>query len=270
VVLNVGPVHLERAGSIGRIASAKAELVEALPPSGLAVLNADDPRVASMDRRTAARLITFGLSERADMRASSIESRGLDGFSFNLTSPNGDSRSVECHLPGSHHIYAVLAAIAVALEEGMSLDDTLAAVEGVRMELRLTVRAGHGGATIIDDSYNASPDSMIAALNLLAETPGRHIAVLGHMRELGAAEIEGHVRVGQHAARTSDTLVVVGGDANVIAESAASMGHDDVHRFADPDQAAAFLKGLMAPGDHVLVKASRAVGLEALVEALQE
>lgn len=269
VVLNVGPVHMERAGSIGRIASAKAELVEALPPSGLAVLNADDPRVLAMERRTSARVVTFGLSERASIRASSITSRGLDGFSFQLVLSDGSSRPVECRQPGSHHVYPILAAVAVAIEHGTPIDDVVGTVESLRVDLRLTVRPGYGGATIIDDSYNASPDSMIAALNLLAETPGRHIAVLGQMRELGAAEDDAHVRVGRHAARTSGMLVVVGDEARVIAEAATAAGHPDVQCFSAPDGAAAFIRGILSPGDHVLVKASRAVGLELLVETLQ-
>ena len=270
VVLNVYPVHMERMGSIGRIAAAKAELVESLPPDGLAVLNADDPRVASMVRRTNCRTVTFGLSEQADVRAERITSRGLDGFSFTLTLPDGSSSVIDCHLPGSHHVYAVLAATAVALNEGMTLDEIAVALRSTRMDLRLAPRRGRNGSTLIDDSYNASPASMIAALNLLSETGGRRIAVLGHMRELGAAESEGHIAVGKHSVRTSDILVVVGEDAHLIAESASSAGHLDVRRFDSPEDASAHLRENLEAGDHVLIKASRAVGLEALVEALGE
>jgi UDP-N-acetylmuramoyl-tripeptide--D-alanyl-D-alanine ligase len=268
VVLNVGPVHMERAGSIGRIASAKAELVEALPADGLAVLNADDARVAAMARLAACRTVTFGLSEQAEIRATEIFSRGLDGFSFKLTVPGESPVVVECGLPGKHHVHPVLAAITVAINEGMPLTDVVAAIRDTRIDIRLTVRPGINGATLIDDSYNASPPSMIAALDLLAETQGRSIAILGHMRELGAAETEGHIAVGRHAAETIDVLAVVGADAALIAEEAESAGHRDVRRFGSPNEAADQLRRELRDGDHVLIKASRAVGLESVVEAL--
>jgi UDP-N-acetylmuramoyl-tripeptide--D-alanyl-D-alanine ligase len=270
VVLNIHSVHMERAGSIGRIAAAKAELVESLPPDGLAVLNADDPRVASMARGASCRTITFGLSEQSDVRAEAITSRGLDGFSFTLALPDGSSSLIDCQLPGSHHVYAVLAAAAVALNEGMTLDEIAVALRSARMDLRLTPRRGRNGSTLIDDSYNASPVSMIAALDFLSETGSRRIAVLGHMRELGAAESAGHIAVGNHSVRTSDILVVVGEDAHLIADSASSAGHPDVRRFGSPEDASAHLRENLKAGDHVLIKASRAVGLEALVEALGE
>ncbi len=209
VVTNVYPVHLERARSFGRIVAGKAELVEALPADGLAVLNGDDANVAAMSRRTRARSVLFGQSEQCDVRATDLAGRGLDGFSFTLTSvgqgPSPDSIRIDCPLPGKHHVYAALAAAAVALNDGMSLEEIAAALREARLGLRLTVRPGPNGSTLIDDSYNASPASMIAALDLLAETKGRHVALLGHMRELGAAEADGHEQVGRHAAEHAAT-----------------------------------------------------------------
>jgi len=261
---------MSRVGSIGRITAAKAELVESLPSDGLAVLNADDPRVAAMSRRTSARCVSFGTSESSDYRATDITGRGLDGFSFTLTGPGEAPAKVECALPGKHHVYPVLAAIAVALNEGMPPGDVTTALKSAGIEIRLTSRPAINGATLIDDSYNASPASVIAALDLLSETPGRKIAVLGHMRELGSAEAEGHMTVGTHSVATSDLLVVIGSDASLIADTASASGHLDVRRFSTPEEAASHLKDEIATGDHVLVKASRAVGLETLVEALAQ
>ncbi len=277
VVTNVGPVHLERVRSFGRIVAAKAELVEALPADGLAVLNGDDVRVAAMATRTRARSVLYGLSEQCDVRATDLISRGLDGFSFRLSIPPGARLQphagagdrdiqIDCPLPGKHHVYAALAAAAVAFNDGMSLAEIAEGLRESKLDLRLTVRPGPNGSTIIDDSYNASPASMIAALDLLAETQGRRLALLGHMRELGTAEAEGHVSVGQHAAATCDILIVVGEDACLLADTARSAGHRDVRWLPAPEDAAeALLKELRA-GDVCLIKASRAVGLESVVE----
>lgn len=267
VVTNVGPVHMERVGSFGRIIGGKAELVEALPRDGLAVLNGDDSNVAAMARRTQARSSLYGLSEQCDVRATGVSSRGLDGFSFTLKTPDG-ATSIDCPLPGKHHVYAALAAAAVALNEGMTLDEVASALREVTLDLRLTVRQGPSGSTIIDDSYNASPASMLAALDLLSETPGRHIALLGHMRELGAAELEGHERVGRYAAGKCDALLVVGEDARSLANAAAAAGHTDVRWMDTADEAAELLKSELRDGDHCLIKASRAVGLESVVDNL--
>jgi len=267
VVTNVEPVHLERAGSISRITSGKAELVEALPPHGLAVLNGDDPRVAAMSRRTRARSVLFGLSEQCDIRATEIESRGLAGLSF-VIHAGGQSVRVACRLAGRHHVYAALAAASVAMNDGMSLAEVADALGGVRLELRLTVRPGPNGSTLIDDSYNASPASMLAALDLLSECSGRRVAVLGHMRELGSAESEGHRRVGSYASRRCELLIVVGEDARTLADAALEAGHADVRVVATPKEATAILQRELSAGDHCLIKASRAVGLESVVEAV--
>jgi UDP-N-acetylmuramoyl-tripeptide--D-alanyl-D-alanine ligase len=285
VVTNVSPVHLERVRSFGRIVAAKSELVEALPADGLAILNGDDPRVATMSRRTRARSILYGTSEQCDLRATNITSRGLDGFSFDLAlvaqgpnqtlvaqgpSPEETGRAIRINspLPGKHHVYPALAAAAVALNEGMSLQEIAEALREATLDLRLTIRRGPNGSTIIDDSYNASPASMIAALDLLNETSGRRVALLGHMRELGAAETDGHITVGRRAATTCDVLIVVGEDARVLADSAREAGHSDVRFIATPDEAAALLKKELRTGDVCLVKASRAVGLESVVESV--
>lgn len=268
VVTNVSYVHLERVRSFGRIIAAKAELVEALPVDGLAVLNGDDPNVAAMTRRTRARAVLFGLSEQCGIRATNVIGRGLDGFSFTLHAA-GSEIDIQCPLIGKHHVYPALAATAVALEDGMALDEIAQTLREARLDLRLAVRKGPNGATIIDDSYNASPASMIAALDLLAESSAkRRIAVLGHMRELGTAEAEGHALVGRHAATTCDVLIVSGEDARPLAEAAKSAGHPDVRLAETPDETSGLLHQELREGDVCLVKASRAVGLEAVVEAV--
>ncbi|MEE8370171.1 MAG: UDP-N-acetylmuramoyl-tripeptide--D-alanyl-D-alanine ligase, partial [Dehalococcoidia bacterium] len=165
VVTNVGPVHLERLGSLDAIVAAKTELVEALPSEGVAILNGDDPAVAAMASRTRARTVLYGQAPQCQVRGSELASRGLEGISFRLTSAEG-SVTISCPLPGRHHIYPCLAAAAVALEEGMTLGEIADALAGARPELRLRVLLGPNGSTILDDSYNASPASLLAALDL--------------------------------------------------------------------------------------------------------
>jgi len=275
VVTNVGPVHLERLGSIGAIAAAKAELVEALPSDGVAVLNGDDPHVAAMASRTKARVLLYGQSPQCDIRGSDLASRGLDGISFRLTYGGSRPRQVKAPLPGRHHLYPALAAAAVGLVEGMTLTEVAAALREARPELRLRVLPGPNGATILDDSYNASPQSMLAALDLLAELPGRRIALLGEMRELGAAEEEGHRQVGQRAAACADLILVLGERARPLYEAAQTTGRAyrqagpaEVRFLASAQEAEPILRDELQPGDYLLVKASRAVALESVVDAL--
>ena len=171
-------------------------------------------------------------------------------------------------MPGRHHVYPALAAAAVALHYGLSLDDVGRALAEARPHVRLRVIAGPNGSTIIDDSYNASPASMIAALALLWELPQRRIAVLGEMRELGLASDDGHRRVGQYAAATCDRIIVAGESARLIADAAVEAGHTDVRVITSNEELADTLIKELQPGDHVLIKASRAVKLENVVEAL--
>ncbi len=269
VVTNVGPVHMERLGSQGAIVAAKAELVEALPedPDGIGVLNGDDPQVAAMASRTRARVLLYGQSPQCHVRGGDLVGRGLDGISFRLTY-GGSSVAAETPLPGRHHIYPALAAAAVGLAEGMTLTEIADALRQARPELRLRVLRSPSGATILDDSYNASPQSVLAALDLLAELPGRRIALLGEMRELGAAEEEGHRQVGERAAACADLVLVVGERARPLYEAARTADTVEVRFLASPAEAAAALRDELQPEDHLLVKASRALALEAVVDAL--
>ena len=273
VVLSVHPTHLERAGSLEAIARAKAELPAALPRDGLAVLNADDPRVAAMRSVSGAPVRTFGLGP-ADVQASDLESRGLEGTSFTLRTPWGTRRMLSA-TPGSHLIPHALAAAAVAERFDVPLDDVAAALAaGSHAPHRMALAEARSGATVIDDSYNASPVSVLAALEFLAETPlpagRRRLAVLGDMLELGPDEEELHRQVGDRAGRVVDGLVVVGERARWIGEGAQAAGLRRVASARDTDAALAVVDRELAPGvgDLLLVKASRGVELDRLVAAL--
>jgi len=269
VVTNVGPSHLERLGSLEAIAAAKAELPESLPRQGFAIFNADDPLVLTMADRTRAHPLTYGTADDADVRASAIESRGLDGVSFRLHH-DGASVDVQTKLPGRHIVSNALAAAAVGIADGFSLDEVASALRAADVPLRIIVHRAKGGGTIIDDTYNASPASVAAALDLLAEIPGRRIAVLGDMTELGAAEEEGHRAVGRRAAETADVVHAVGERSRLIAEAALASGHPRTHHWATKDEAAAAVAADLRPDDVVLLKASRSVAFETLLDALRE
>jgi UDP-N-acetylmuramoyl-tripeptide--D-alanyl-D-alanine ligase (EC 6.3.2.10) len=187
IVTNVGPSHLERLGSIEAIANAKAELPESLPADGWCILNADDPRVVAMANRTAARVLTYGYADQADVRLLKVESYGLHGIELTVEY-HGQQHRLRTPLIGRHHAYTALAAIAAALVLGMDWDAIAAGLREPGEQLRLRVVRGRNGVTIIDDTYNAAPLSTIAALQVLAQTEGRRIAVLGEMLELGASQ----------------------------------------------------------------------------------
>ena len=270
VVTAVQAVHLSRIGTLEAIERAKGELVEALPPSGTAVLNADDPLVDRMDRRTAARPLRYGFAAHADVRAERVGSAGLDGMRFRLITPGG---AAEVAIPtlGRLSVHNALAAAAVGIAAGITLPRIVAGLEGGWGAPHRTEVARLRGATVIDDSYNASPGSVVAALDLLADLPGRHVAVLGEMLELGEGHDEGHLSVGEAAAGVAELLIVVGRDARGIAEGAiaAGLAEDRIHLVDDAEAALDALRPRLRDGDTVLVKASRGIGLDRLVDALR-
>lgn len=269
VVTMVGPVHMERLGTIEAIAKEKGELPASLPPDGVAVLNADDERVAAMASRTRAHVMTYGLGANADVRAEDIDPHGFNGTRFTLV--HGDGREhVYSHLPGRALVSNMLAAAAVGIVDGLTLAEVAEALSEVRPPARFTIVRGRNGATIIDDTYNASPASMRAALDLLAGAPARKIAVLGDMLELGAAEEEGHAEVGRAAAQVADVLYAVGPRGRVIGESARAAGLRDVHISEAKDGVAASIARDLRETDSVLVKASRGLALETVVQELKE
>ncbi len=272
VVTMVGPVHLERLGSMETIAAAKAELVEALPEDGVAVLNRDDPYVRAMAERTRARVFFYGLDPEADLWADEIVSEGLEGIRFDLHYRSETFRRVRVSLLGRHSVHTALRAIAVGLLEGLTWEEIFAGLRDRRAQLRLVAVPGLRGSIILDDTYNASPPSMLAALNLLAELDGRKIAVLGDMLELGAYEIEGHRLVGGRAGVVADLLITVGPRARIIAQEAMAVGLPPhrVWNCGSNQEAIEVLRQILEPGDVVLVKGSRGLHMEEIVNALCE
>jgi UDP-N-acetylmuramoyl-tripeptide--D-alanyl-D-alanine ligase len=275
IVTAVAPVHLERAGSLDAIEAAKAELVEALPPDGTAVLNADDPRVRAFGSRTRAAVLTYGLEPGADITAEAVIARGARGMSFDLVAraPRSERLHVEIDALGRHSVQNALAAGAVGLVAGVPGELIVAglAMPWGRASAHRGVVVDAPGLTILDDTYNASPPAVVAALEVLATLPGRPVAVLGEMRELGALHEESHRAVGAAAAAIAAELVVVGPAAAGIAAGAVAAGLDPrrVHPVADREAAATLLRTLLRRGDAVLVKASRGAALETLVDALR-
>ena len=269
VITNIGPTHLERLGTLERIAQAKAELVQALPEDGVAILNGDDPLVRPMAELTPARVFFYGLTPDCDLWASHIASEGLEGIRFRFH--HGDETlHVKVPLLGRHSVHTALRAAAVGLVEGLSWEEIVGGLQDVSAQLRLLVVPGVRGSTLIDDTYNANPTSSIAALNLLEDLNGRRIAVLGDMLELGSFEEMGHRKVGCRAADVVQMLITVGRRARWIGEEALICGlpEDCVHMEDDNEAALARLRDVIKAGDTVLVKGSRGMAMEQIVAAL--
>ncbi|MCX5556981.1 UDP-N-acetylmuramoyl-tripeptide--D-alanyl-D-alanine ligase [Streptomyces sp. NBC_00038] len=275
LVLNVGTAHIGEFGGREQIAQAKGELVEGLPEDGAAILNADDPLVRAMASRTKARVILFGESDEADVRAENVRLTESGQPSFSLRTPSGCS-DVTMRLYGEHHVSNALAAAAVAHELGMSADEIAGALSeaGTLSRWRMEVTERPDGVTVVNDAYNANPESMRAALRALAAMGrGRRTwAVLGQMAELGDEALAEHDAVGRLAVRLNvSKLVAVGGrEASWLqlgAYNEGSWGEESVH-VSDAQAAVDLLRSELRPGDVVLVKASRSVGLERVALAL--
>lgn len=268
VVTNVGPTHLERMGTIERIALNKAELVEALPEDGVAILNADDPLVRDMAAKARGRVFFYGLSPEADLWADEIESQGLEGLRFRF---HYGEETVHAKVPllGRHSVHTALRAAAVGLIEGLSWQEIMDGLRG-STQLRLVVVRGVNDSTLLDDTYNSSPASAIAALNLLDDLEDRKIAVLGDMLELGSYEDEGHRKVGRRAMDVVDLLVAVGPRGRIIGEEALAWGMSPqaVKIVENNEAAIAHLRQVITSGDTVLVKGSRGMAMEQIVNAL--
>jgi UDP-N-acetylmuramoyl-tripeptide--D-alanyl-D-alanine ligase len=273
VITNLSQVHLERAGSMEAIVAGKRELVENLPPSpdGVAILNFDEPLVRQMAEKTEARVLYYGLSSEADLWASDIEGLGLDGVRF-VMQYRGESVHVRVPLLGRHSVHTALRATAVGLVEGLSWQDIMEGLQDTRMQLRLVAVRGPSGSLILDDTYNAAPPSVIAALNLLAELDGRRVAVLGDMLELGDYEEQGHRMVGARAAQVADEVITVGERARWIADEAVQAGMQEgkVITLKDSQDAIQHLRHQVGEGDVVLVKGSRGMRMDLIVAALEE
>lgn len=271
VLNNIGTVHAERAGSQEAIARGKAELVEALPadPEGVAILNYDDPFIRPMNAQTRARVFYYGFDPAADLWADQIESMGLEGIRFCM---HYKQEVLHVHVPmiGRHSVETALRAAAVGWVEGMSWDPIVHGLQETKAQLRLVTSRTENGALVLDDTYNASPESTLAALNLLHDLDGRRIAVLGDMLELGQYERDGHEKVGVRTAQVADVLITLGQRARIIAESASKAGMQETAIYAYEDMAPIvdWLKKNLTKEDVVLVKGSRGLHMDEIIATL--
>jgi UDP-N-acetylmuramoyl-tripeptide--D-alanyl-D-alanine ligase len=270
IVTNVSYSHVSRMGSLDAIAETKVEIIETLPPQGVAILNYDDERVRAMAERTNARVVFYGLDEAADVRASDLESHGLEGIYFTLERGNERAR-VHAPLLGRHSVHTALAGFAVGFELGMSLDEIVRAFESGRVQIRLLLVPGVNRSTLLDDTYNANPTSTSAALTVLSELDAtRRVAVLADMLELGEYEESGHRLVGRRAAEEVDALYTMGPLARIISEEAALARPTlPISHYPDKASLVAVLREELQPGDLVLIKGSRGIKMETVVADLR-
>jgi len=272
VVTNIGMVHAERAGSQEAIAHGKAELVQALPPApeGVAILNFDDPWVRQMEEKTKARVFFYGLSREANLWADNVVGLGLEGIRFRLHY-QGETLHVRIPLIGRHSVHTALRAAAVGLVEGMNWQEILEGLHQGHTQLRLAAVRSQTGALLLDDTYNASPESMLAALNLLDELGGRKVAVLGDMLELGPYERGGHEMVGLRAAQVANILLTLGERAHLIAEAArrAGMNKISILEFNEFDPLLEWLKANLTEEDAVLIKGSHGLRMDRIASMLE-
>jgi UDP-N-acetylmuramoyl-tripeptide--D-alanyl-D-alanine ligase len=272
VVTNVGTVHAERAGSQEAIARGKAELIQALPqaPGGVAILNFDDPWVRQMEEKTKARIFFYGLSREANLWADDVTGLGLEGIRFRLHYL-GETLHARIPLIGRHSVHTALRAAAVGLVEGLNWQEILEGLNQGHTQLRLAAVRSQTGALLLDDTYNASPESMLAALTLLDELEGRKVAVLGDMLELGPYERGGHEMVGLRAAQVANLLLTLGERAHMIAEAArrAGMKKTAILEFDEFEPLMEWLKNNLTKEDVVLVKGSHGLRMDRITSLLE-
>jgi UDP-N-acetylmuramoyl-tripeptide--D-alanyl-D-alanine ligase len=270
IITNIGTVHAERAGSQEAIFRGKSELVRALPEDGIAILNLDDPWACKMAEFSHARVFFYGLDPAAELWADGVESLGLEGIRFRFHYQK-ETINVQVPLIGQHSVQTALRAAAVGLVEGLNWNEIVNGLRLGQTQLRMALVRSGSGALLIDDTYNAAPESTLAALNLLAELEGRKVAVLGDMLELGPYEKQGHELVGVRAAQVADYLVTVGGRAHMIADSARQAGlkPSKIYECESTDAAILHLRKVITGKDVVLVKGSHGIHMEDIVSALE-
>lgn len=276
VVTNIGTVHASRAGTQMEIARGKSELVQALPEDGYAILNYDDALVRAMAEKTRAHLFFYGLDNAADLWADNVESLGLEGIRFLLhyrQQMNRPAEVLQLRVPliGRHSVQTALRAAAVGLVDGLTWQEIVGGLRSASTELRLIAVRTENGALILDDTYNATPESMLADLNLLNDLVGRKVAVLGDMLELGQYEQRGHEMVGIRAAEVVDELVTLGERGKIIAKAAweAGLPANRITTFDQVEQVVQYLQPNLKPDDIVLVKGSNMMRMDRIVSALE-
>ncbi len=275
LITNIEKVHLEGMGSLERIKEEKGELFRRMRKDGMILVNQDDPRVVDLADKFSGQKITFGIEHRADAMAKEIQLRGAEGTSFTLIL-EGEATEIKLALLGKHFVPSALSAIAVASLFGIELEKSKEALEHFQPSpMRMEIVHLKDGKTLINDAYNANPKSMELALRILAEMKGkgRAIAVLGDMLEMGDFSVEAHQQIGEKVGELSiDFLLALGEEAPVLVESAIRHGLDSERArvVESHSEAISILKGMMGKGDWILVKGSRRMGMEKIVEGLME
>ena len=261
------PVHFARTPNVDAIASGKAELIESLPDDGVALLNADSPRVRALAPRTRARVVLFGEAAEAQLRATDVRADGLAGLRFTALY-DGKRVPVALPIPGRQLVPAALAALGAAHALGVPLEEAAVALGTLEQPAhRMEVRQG-AGVTVIDDSYNASPAAVQAALAVLRGVTGRRIAVLGDMLELGSFSSDAHDAAGRDAARSTDILIGIGELARTAVDAARAAGLGEAYWASEPGEALVILRRVQRPGDTILVKGSHSLALDRLADTL--
>lgn len=272
VLTLIAPVYLERFGTLENVIAAEAEYLEAIPTEGTAILNIDDANIMALAAKAKARVLTYGLAPNADFRAARIEGLGLSGIRFWM---HHEGQSRQMHLPmlGQHSVHTALRAAAAARAEGLSWEEIVQGLQSQRSQLRLIAVRGPKGSVILDDTYDATPSSTLAALNLLNDImEGQRIAILGDMLELGSYQQTGHELVGIRAAEVCDLLIAVGERARIIAQEAihSGMPPDHVRAVDTPEEAVKLVLNVVKSGDSILVKGSDTALMERIVTRLEE
>lgn len=272
VYTNIGPVHIEFFGTVEKIAEAKKELLENVRPDGVVIVNNDNEHVVRIAKDFHGRKVTYGIHNEAEYRATHIRERGLLGTTFTL-SAEGEQRELELNLPGGHNLENLLAAIATARAIGISWEGVARGVKNVQPAYHRGVIIPWRDATIYDDTYNSNPYALGRALELLvqADAPGRRIAVIGDMLELGEQELQFHRDSGKAIPKEVDVVVGVGTRSRALLDGAreAGFGEEQLRHFTDAESAGAFLRAFVQPGDLVLIKGSRGVGLDRAIAVMQ-
>jgi UDP-N-acetylmuramoyl-tripeptide--D-alanyl-D-alanine ligase len=267
IITGIGSAHIEHLGSRGEIAREKGDLLEKVTGSGFGIIPAHDDFAEELRGRTTGRVLTVGIGE-GDLRAVDLDI-GMERSRFVIEGEFGRAEAI-LGVAGRHMVCNALLAVAAGVLCGIPLEQCAAALENVELTGGRLTRVSRRGATILDDTYNANPESMIAALETLAEVSveGRKIAVLGKMGELGPHAAEGYERVGRKASEVVETLICVGDEASAIGTAATAVGHTDTRLVADNAAAAEMISRLMNPGDLILLKGSRSARMEQILQQL--
>jgi UDP-N-acetylmuramoyl-tripeptide--D-alanyl-D-alanine ligase len=272
VYTNIGPVHIEFFGTVEKIAEAKRELLENVRPGGSIVINNDNEHVVRIAREFAGRKVSYAIDHAADYRASSVRERGLLGTSFTVEA-EGKTFSFDLSQPGRHNLENLLAAIATARLLGIAWESIERGIATIKPAYHRGVIIPVRGATVYDDTYNSNPYALSRALQLLvqADVPGRRIAVIGDMLELGTDELKYHTESGAAIPSEVDVVIGVGKRSASLLAGAKQSGRSDtnLHHFDDAESAGRFLAEFIREGDLVLIKGSRGIGLDRAVAILE-